>query len=556
MAVKKRVQEPEKMRLNISEDMAKILVDYSLSYVPSSLNLSNFLKLLNLIDIESYRYNYEIYNRLYLARLICETRVNEGVTMPAIIRERVLERDPTLTDVCQAVTWQNDTLKGSDAASVTKYVDKKIQFYCYYLEMPEIVKLWDTAMKCKFETAEEILYQINKRISNLVHTVEASTAGPGLVTRLNFADPDIGNKIENIAKFEQSPKSVLQTGIRQLNANLGPGFRGGKFYVFLGPSGKFKSGTLLNMADQIRQFNPQLEELTPDGKRNTLLFITAENTINETIERLYSMHAAVDAPFLSTDPSVIKDTLLNDGRYAIRDDGRGIDIEIRYFDYLEIDTNDIRNIIKEMNDNGQNVIGLILDYIKRINCVAKVPNGDEVLRVGAVAKELRSIAQAFGIPVISAQQVNRTGNAILDSAMRDGKSDLLRFVGNSDIGSAWSVVEEADVVIFINLERRIKDKKLFLTFKFTKKRYKAGGSESVSDYFNHPFTNEAEIKLLTDLDKEAAVSVLSLASDLETVSTDELEEYTQRRPIVVKREGHADAGSILNSIGIKDGLVA
>ena len=311
-------------------------------------------------------------------------------------------------------------------------------------------------------------------------------------------------------------------------------------------SGRFKSGTLLNIADQISKFNPLLEDVV-DGKRNTILFITAENTINETIERLYAMYADVDQPFLETDPTEIRRTIMETGKYAITDNSKGIDIELRYFNNLEIKTAQIYNIIDDMEAAGQHVIALIVDYIKRINSVFP-SNGDEILRQGYVAKELKSLSEYYNIPVITAQQINRSGNAIVDSAMRDNKADLLRFIGSSDIGGAWAVVEECDVVIMINLERHLKDNKLYLTFKVTKNRCKRADA-TASDYFNHPFTNEAEIKLMTDLDKEGSVSIMSLASDLESVNLDDLEKKTQDRPILVKRAAGSSA-DVLRSIGV------
>lgn len=543
MAIKKRAQDPSKMRLNISENMMKILVEYTISYSPSLANLANFRKLLSVLDTESYRYNYEIYNRMVLCNMICDIRLDEGVNMPAIIKERILEIDPTMKETCDTVDWRNDAVIGQDARSVTKYIDKKMQYYYYYVEMPEIIKLWDAANKGGFETAESTMIELDKRVSRLSSIMENSSSGAQLVRKINFSDPDIGEKIINIARIEQAPQTILQTGIRQLNANLGPGFRGGKLYVILGMSGKFKSGTLLNLADQIREFNPHLEDLV-EGRRNTILFITAENTINETIERIYNMYADIDAPFLSTDPEIIKETILNKGKYLVADNERGIDLEIQYYSNLEINTGRIYRIIDEMHACGQNVIGVIVDYIKRIDSVFP-SNGDETVRVGYVAKELKSLAIYYNIPVITAQQVNRNGNAIIDSAMRDGKADLLRFIGNSDIGSAWAVIEEADIAIMINLERSLKDQRMYLTFKFTKKRYVSQG-EIISDYFNHPFANESEIKLMTDVDKEQSVSIMSLATDLETVNQEEYERSAQERPTVVKRVG---SSAILDAIG-------
>lgn len=543
---KKKAVKEQKMALNISFDMSKILVEYALSHSPTPNHLANFNKLLEVLDIESYRNNYNIYNDLILCKIILDIRINEGITIPLLIKERVLERDPTLKETCEEIVWSSDQVVGQDAKAIAKYIDNKMKYYFFYTEMPEIINAWENCQRDGFDFSEAEFDAVNDRVANLVKRMENSSIAPGLIRSFNFSDPQAGDIIEWVARKSQAPTSILQTGIRQLNANLGPGFRGGKLYCFLGMSGRFKSGTLLNIADQISKFNPLLEDVV-DGKRNTILFITAENTINETIERLYAMYADVDQPFLETDPTEIRRTIMETGKYAITDNSKGIDIELRYFNNLEIKTAQIYNIIDDMEAAGQHVIALIVDYIKRINSVFP-SNGDEILRQGYVAKELKSLSEYYNIPVITAQQINRSGNAIVDSAMRDNKADLLRFIGSSDIGGAWAVVEECDVVIMINLERHLKDNKLYLTFKVTKNRCKRADA-AASDYFNHPFTNEAEIKLMTDLDKEGSVSIMSLASDLESVNLDDLEKKTQDRPILVKRAAGSSA-DVLRSIGV------
>ena len=52
----------DKVKLNIDVEMSNVLVQYALSKFPSNMHLSNLRHLLAVIDIESYIYNYDIYN--------------------------------------------------------------------------------------------------------------------------------------------------------------------------------------------------------------------------------------------------------------------------------------------------------------------------------------------------------------------------------------------------------------------------------------------------------------------------------------------------------------
>lgn len=538
----------EKMDLQLTIDMADLLLEYAISNKPSRNHQANLKQLLDVIDIDVYKSNYEIKDRLYLIRSILDIKLNEEITKLALLKEQCKQNNPDLIELIEATTWSNSSLQPSDLKIINKWIEEHMQFYYFYVEMPAIVNIWESCMKQGFNMNLDALNEVNDRMNRLIVKMKNTEISTGILRQFNFAAPNVAEMIKFTVEKAQKPSAILQTGIRSLNAILGPGFRGGKLYTILGMSGKFKSGTLLNLADQITKFNPSLEKVT-NGKRNTLLFITMENSIEETIERLYGMYADETDNYMNSTPEQVIETLRTKGKFIINDEtADGIAIEIRYYANMEINTADLYRIIEDMENNNQHVIGLILDYIKRINSVYQ-HHGDETQRVTYVAKELKTLALTYDIPVITAQQINRMGNATVDAAMRDGKQDLIRFVGNSDIGGAWSVIEESDWVAIINLEKHVKTGKLYLTIKRTKNR--SGKSDvSMMDYFNHPFTNDRSLKLMTDVDKDDSVSILSLSSDLNSVDLSEDKSDAQSRPTIENIRNAADKQAILSSIGI------
>jgi hypothetical protein len=98
--------------------------------------------------------------------------------------------------------------------------------------------------------------------------------------------------------------------------------------------------------------------------------------------------------------------------------------------------------------------------------------------------------------------------------MQANKEDLARFVGRSNIGSAWEVQENADVLIIINIEKKKGTNQYYLTFKRVKIRYR---EQSDLGYFNHPFEIGNRMKLMDDVDLEQSLSEESLATDFEGV---------------------------------------
>jgi hypothetical protein len=535
------------MDLQLTVEMVDLLLEYAISNKPSRNHQANLKQLLDVIDMDIYKSNYEIKDRLFLIRSILDLKLNEEITKLALLKEQCKQNNPDLVELIENTTWSNSSLQPSDLKIINKWIEEHMQFYYFYIEMPAIVEIWESCMKQGFNMNLDALNEVNDRMNRLIVKMKNTEISTGILRQFNFAAPNVAEMIKFTVEKAQKPSAILQTGIRSLNAILGPGFRGGKLYTILGMSGKFKSGTLLNLADQITKFNPSLEKVT-NGKRNTLLFITMENSIEETIERLYGMYADETDNYMNSTPDQVIETLRTKGKFIINDEtSDGIAIEIRYYANMEINTADLYRIIEDMENNNQHVIGLILDYIKRINSVFQ-HHGDETQRVTYVAKELKTLALTYDIPVITAQQINRMGNATVDAAMRDGKQDLIRFVGNSDIGGAWSVIEESDWVAIINLEKHAKTGKLYLTIKRTKNR--SGKSDvSMMDYFNHPFTNDRSLKLMTDVDKDESVSILSLSSDLKSVDLSEEKSDAQSRPTLETIRNSADKQAILSSIG-------
>ena len=323
--------------------------------------------------------------------------------------------------------------------------------------------------------------------------------------------------------------TILYSGMRCLNAMLSPGFEGGRLYLFLGGTGKGKSGLLLNMADQIRLFNPQIKPVE-HGIRKTIVYVTMENTINETIERLFDMYNDTGIPLRQLTPEEVMRILRENGKFSFQDD-TGIDIDIFYYSDLEICTADLYNLWYKLRDAGKEPIALVLDYILKIDSTRDSDN-DERLRLTYSGKELKAFAQVFDIPVITAMQFNREGNSIIDAATRDGKEGILNFVGPALIGTAWGLVAEADWVGSINLERRRSTNSVQMSFK----QYKIRGKrdEMEIDYFNHPFIGKT-LRLLPDVDKEKTVSMILSASDLEGIDEEKEDVFgrgvsAQKRP--------------------------
>lgn len=546
-ALKKRKQSSPvndgKISIKFNIQMLDMLLKYVQSGFVNMSDMNNVKKLFDGLDMDVYKYNLDMYNRVRAIQLIAQAKVDHFMKDHDTIYTYVVNQDIDTKDIMDSLTWDPNQLSSSEVTYISNNVKERLQFYYIYMMKDEIIEKLGSFDEMGFTSYYEATNDLRSMLSKLLVNLQNTNLGNGLIQDFSFSDEMFYNMVNVIVNKSKKPGAILQTGIRMLNSILSPGFQSGRLYTILGLSGKFKSGTLLNIADQIRRYNPQIRAVE-NGKRKTILFVSLENSIEETFERLYDMYSDLDDSLASSTPEHVVEVMQDRAGFKF-DDSNGIDIEFVYRQNLEIDTGSLYNMIQELNDRGKEVICVVLDYIKRIDSVHD-SHGDERTRLSFVAKELKSLAQYYEIPVITAMQINREGNAIVDAAMREDKADLTRFVGSSNIANCWDIVEDSDWMAVINLEMRTNDQKLFLTFKRVKIR---GKKDPMGlDYFNHPFSNEKCIRLETDVDKDYCLSVRSLATELESVdqNQDEKDTTAQERETIRNSTGKKKATSLLS----------
>lgn len=545
------IEEPKAI-MTFDVDTLNTLIRYAMCTNIGKGNLANLVRLVDALDLKKYTYSPDITARLKLLSYVAKARSTYGMREPEVIRAFITN---TYSDGKELLTecepLQLDTLNYTECNAITTVVNERLQ-YLYIFQYKD--KIIDTLNKFSrggwvsyYETVNEVKNALQELLTNISI---ANVTNSGVIRRLNMCADNYADLVDTIVRKAKMPTAVLQTGIRQLNAILSPGFQAGRLYLILGLTGRFKSGTLLNITDQICKFNPQIRPVE-DGMRKTVLFISNENTIEETYARLIDMYSGVDDDIVRMSPEEAMQVLKENGHYRFSDT-EGITIEFRYYRNMEINTGDIYTIINELHDEGFEAIALVLDYIARIGSVSNAQ--EERFRLANVAKELKGIATYYSIPVITAQQVNREGNGIIDAAMRDDKADLAKFLGTTAVSESYGLIFEADWVALVNLEKRRSDDQWFLTFN----RLKIRGKQDplAVTYFNHPFVDAKRIRLETDVDKDKVLSVVSLASDLESIpqNTDDnnrLKPAPSLRPGKSRPEGVVTTGgtaSILDTI--------
>ena len=174
----------------------------------------------------------------------------------------------------------------SECNMMNKAINERLQYTYIYESKDDLINLLNQFDNVGFTSYYDVINSIRTKLTTLQMKLQDISAPNELIRSFNFSGEQYAELLAAIVNKAKQPTTVLQTGIRQLNAILSPGFQSGRLYTFLGGTGRFKSGTLWNITDQIRQFNPQIIPVE-NGMRKTILFVTMENTIYETIIRLF-----------------------------------------------------------------------------------------------------------------------------------------------------------------------------------------------------------------------------------------------------------------------------
>lgn len=490
--------------------------------------LNNTYKLFNALDLSVYE-NEEARARIWVIQTSLYAKIYEDFVNDEAVQQYCKnQKDSTALTDRIVDDIKNTKISYEETKYLIKCIDDRLE-YGYAITLKEIYqeildRIDDGDFK-SYKSVSEDLYDI----ANSVINIKRNTNSLDSDTTFSLREEYFENAVEEAVQKLTDRNKVFLTGIRRLNTILSPGYQSKRLYTYLAFPGGGKSQILLKAALDIKKYNKGIQ--TKDAnKRPAVLLITMENDIDETIERIFNIRVSAEDIRNYTAKQVIR-KLKQDGEMCLTDKDN-IDIVIKYYPNRSIDTNDLYGIIKDLNDDGVEVIALILDYLKRIRPAEKAPTEKEELK--NITNELKTLAKKLDIPVITAQQLNRTASSVVDAAIQNKKEDVTRLVGRDGVAGAWEIIENSDCVIIINQEVKSDSGEVYLTFKLLKRRYRSSETDEKLkrlDYFNHPYEPGNTIKLIDDIDLPESVSLYSLATQFIS-----LEDSKRGKRSVVERE--------------------
>ena len=496
-----------KLNFRISRDALEMFIGYVFSDNPdvTRMKLFNMDKFISMIDITKYEADSKLYSRIFVLKQALEGRLRNGLEKKELLKEFC--RDDNNNDINYVVDHIDDycNLSSKEISYITETVLDRLQFAFILFYKDVILNEFMRIDQGDYKSLKQIVKAVKSRCESLMTDIRR--AEYALSKKVFSLEDEIFNPlVETTVRKASDPSRALVTGIRMLNEMLSPGFMPCRLYVFLACSGVFKSSMLLLCAYWIKKYN-RVKTKDPDC-RPCVLLIVAENSIEETIVRLFNA-SVTNEDISKFKPKEVVKLLREQGKLTLGTDET--DIIIVYGENDEYTPEKIRTLIENLKSDKKEVIACVIDYLKRLGC--DKPYENDRIKYRMISNGLKDLSVFFEIPVITAYQLNRAAKVKIEEADKKNKTDKATELDASLIADCWDIVENSDLQIILNTEVEKGTGIRYLTIKEVKKRYR---SSTNITYFNHPFVDGSTIMLVEDVNFDKPVSKFSIRSDLST----------------------------------------
>lgn len=477
-----------KRRLPINFDLSSL--DLMCQYtVSTNRNIKrgmyiNLRNLIELLDMEKYINDQERYKRVIFIRKGLEARLVKGLDKPHMIIKYI---NGGFISEDFVDTSNYDELSNQEVDWINETVSATLSLLFLYEEIDRGIELL-TAFKAADSTnITRIGAEIKEYVSNLNAMFRKAQVQSVTNEVFSLEPSQLINIIDATRTELTSEYRKLVTGMTGFNQLIGGGFENTRCYVFYGITGIGKSLSLLNIAYQIKKNNPNFKPKDPT-KIPTIVYLTMENTVTETVDRLFKISTGKDLRNYTKEEAV--ELLRSEGELYLSGDSP-INILIKYQPNRSVDTGYLYTLTEDLEDEGYEVICMIQDHVKRIRAASG--QTDLRLELGDVVNEMKTYAILKDIPIITVSHLNRDAAKIIDSTPMRSNKDIIRLLGKSNVGESMLMLDNADYSGIIHVEYDQYGNK-FMSFKNIKKRLGC-----VRDCIFQPFHADNEIKLVEDL---------------------------------------------------------
>lgn len=453
--------------------------------------LMNIGKYLEILNPKAYVNDPEKQERVNFIRKGIEARLGLNIDDPYMIMKHI--DGGIITDGIVDLEVYKD-LNNDEANFMNNMISETLQYATFYKSADKMMDICTRLKTGEYGTKGTIVEEYKNHVNDVQNEFRRARNDSHMDMVFSLREGNFEDCVIETYNRVANPKHKLSTGMQGMNELLGGGFESGRVYIYMGLPGEGKSTVILNLMYQIKKYNRDYQCKDPT-KRPCIALLTMENSVEETIERLFGL--ATDREKMTEfDVETVIQMLKKDGELTLTSDNP-IDIVIKYMPTNSVDSGYLYTMSDDLEDQGYEVICFFQDYIGRIRSTQHL--SDARLEYGAVVDDFKVFAQAKDIPVISVSQLNRDASKKIDEGRQSSKIDLVRLLGRSNTSESMLILNNSDAVFMIAPETLSTGEK-YLGIQRVKIRYNAG--DQIIAYL--PFSPNNGIKLLEDFGMEAS----------------------------------------------------
>ena len=432
--------------------------------------LVNLRNLIYLIKPENYINDPEKSKRITFIKKGIEARLVKNLTTPFCIVSYIYG------GIIDGEVVNLDEFKGLTNAEVewvNNMVSESLKFTHVYNNVDRLMDLCTKIKSSDYGSKSDVVAEFERTINEIQNDFRRAKNESQTEVMFSLRDGYFEDVMYDTYNILSSPRRKLVTGMQGMNELLGGGFENGRCYVYFGLPAEGKSSVILNMIYQIKKYNRDYKTKDPT-KRPCIVLLTMENTVTESVERLFGMATGRES-MVDITPDEAISALRNEGELYLTDVSP-IDIIIKFKPSNSVDTSYLYTLTEDLEDQGMEVIAMFQDYIGRIRSTERLQ--DTRLEYGAIVDEFKTYAEIKDVPVISVAQLNRDASKHIDEGRKASKSDLVRLIGRSNISESMLILNNIDAGFMIAPEVT-KTGERYLGIQRIKIRYRAGNTEFV-----------------------------------------------------------------------------
>jgi hypothetical protein len=255
--------------------------------------------------------------------------------------------------------------------------------------------------------------------------------------------------------------------------------------------------------NELKSKNPKLKPV--------VVYLTMENTIDETIKRIWSHCFGNDSEMATFEPAVAA-RMLEQQRIFTPNKPELPELIIWHRSTKSINTADMNALLDDLEKDGKECVFLVQDYVKRIR--STVNHKELRFELSIISDEFASIAKEREIPILSAMQLNREAFREFEaSTTMEGQISAVEKMGASNVGESIDLIQNVDYAFIlgrtqntkVNEHDEVEYSDRYLIFKLIAARGKAPKITS----FKHRFKDKNDMGLVEDINMAYSVSVLT-----------------------------------------------